>query len=124
MKACNACGKCCIKYSNGHLSASDQDIAIWESLRPDIAEFIRDGKIWFSPQTGELIERCPWLFKDAGSNRYLCKIYADRPEDCRVYPASISDMVKDECEMLEASDLKSVKQAQVTLERIMLEDQS
>ena len=123
MKACNACGKCCIKYSNGQLSASEQDIAIWQSLRPDIADFIRDGKIWFSPDTGELIERCPWLIKDSESSRYLCEIYLDRPEDCRVYPSSISDMINDECEMLEPNDLINIKQAQLRLEAIMLENQ-
>ena len=122
MKACNACGKCCVKYSNGQLSASEQDVSIWESLRPDIANFVRDGNIWFSPESGELIERCPWLIKDTASGRYLCEIYADRPEDCRVYPSNISDMVKDECEMLEAHDLNDLKQAKIQLERIMSED--
>lgn len=123
MKACNACGKCCIKYGNGQLSASVEDIAIWESLRPDIADFVRDGKIWYSPDTGDLIELCPWLTKEEESNRYLCKIYFDRPEDCRVYPLSVNDMIKDECEMLEQSDLNNMKQAQVTLKRFMVEHQ-
>ncbi len=117
MRACNACGKCCIKYGNGQLSASDEDIALWEALRPDIAEHIRDGKIWFDPQTGKLIERCPWLIKEPNSTRYLCKIYLDRPEDCRIYPASVSDMVKDDCEMLEPNDFNDLKQAQEILER-------
>jgi len=116
MKACNACGKCCVKYSNGQLSASSEDIELWESLRPDIAEYVRDGKIWFDPQTGDLIELCPWLKKESGSKRFLCDIYFDRPEDCRVYPATVSDMLKDECEMLEPKDLQDLKYAQKVLE--------
>ncbi|MFT5259397.1 MAG: hypothetical protein ACI9J2_001879 [Saprospiraceae bacterium] len=53
MKACNSCGKCCIKYSNGDLSASDQDLESWESLRPEIYRYVRDGKIWMDPATGK-----------------------------------------------------------------------
>ncbi len=104
------------------MSASDEDLALWESLRPDIAEYIRDGKIWFSPNSGELIERCPWLKKDSNSSRYLCEIYLDRPEDCRVYPANVSDMVADECEMLEPVDHSDLRRAQAALEKIMVEE--
>lgn len=122
MKACNACGKCCVKYSNGQLSASREDIDLWESFRPDISEYVVDGQIWFEPSTQKLIELCPWLKKDPNSNRYLCDIYLDRPEDCRTYPATISDMLKDDCEMLEPSDLRNLKQAQETLNKIMAAD--
>lgn len=122
MKACNACGKCCVKYSNGRLSASAEDIALWDSFRPDISEFVVDGQIWFEPSTKELIELCPWLKKDPDSARYVCDIYLDRPEDCRAYPATVRDMVVDECEMLEPNDLKDLKQAQKTLNAMMASD--
>ena len=123
MKACNACGKCCVKYSNGQLSASEHDIQLWDSFRPDIAEFVSDdGLIWFDPSSKALIELCPWLKKDPDSARYLCDIYLDRPEDCRTYPATISDMINDDCEMLEAKDLLDLKQAQQTLNNIMAND--
>jgi Fe-S-cluster containining protein len=123
MKACNACGKCCVKYSNGQLSASEQDIQLWDSFRPDIAEFVNDdGLIWFDPSSQELIELCPWLKKEPDSARYLCDIYLDRPEDCRAYPATISDMIKDDCEMLEDKDLRDLKLAQQTLNDIMAND--
>lgn len=116
MKECNSCGKCCIKYGNGGLSASDADLDLWESLRPDIFEFARDGEIWMEPHTGQQIEFCPWLRKEPNQARYTCAIYFDRPEDCRVYPARIADMVKDECEMLEPKDLLNLKEAQITLD--------
>ena len=122
MKACNACGKCCVKYSNGRLSASAEDIALWDSFRPDISEFVIDGQIWFEPSSKELIELCPWLKKDPDSARYVCDIYLDRPEDCRAYPATVRDMVADECEMLEPNDLKDLKQAQKTLNAMMASD--
>jgi Fe-S-cluster containining protein len=122
MKACNACGKCCVKYSHGQLSASPQDIELWASFRPDISAFVQAGEIWIDPNSEELIELCPWLKKDPDSARFLCDIYLDRPEDCRAYPATIADMIKDDCEMLEAKDMRDLKQAQKTLNDIMAND--
>lgn len=63
--------------------------------------------------------RCPWLRKLPGKDTYICRIYFDRPDDCRYYPVSIDDMVRDECEMLEARDLANPKQAQKTLDILM-----
>ena len=111
MKACNSCGKCCIKYSNGGLSASEQDLALWESLRPEIYRYVRDGKIWMDPHTGEQIELCPWLRREPDQLQFSCAIYFDRPEDCRVYPATVKDMINDECEMLEPQDLTDLSRA-------------
>ncbi len=110
---------CCIKYSNGDLSASAEEIAVWDLLRPDISRYVRDGKIWMDPETGKQIELCPWLRKEPDKVRYTCDIYYDRPEDCRVYPANIEDMINDECEMLEERDLANSKLAQKELEQIM-----
>jgi len=119
MKECNSCGKCCIKYSNGQLSASEEEVKYWEVFKPEIAEYVRNGELWLSPETGKLIERCPWLKKAPNSNVYTCDIYYDRPDDCRFYPTTIAEMVKDECEMLESYDFVNVKQAQIRLDRIM-----
>ena len=116
MKDCNSCGKCCIKYSNGGLSASDADLELWESLRPEIYRYVRDGKIWMEPDSGQQIKLCPWLRKEPDQVQFTCAIYFDRPEDCRVYPARIQDMIADECEMLEPKDLANVRQAQELLE--------
>lgn len=116
MKACNSCGKCCIKYSNGDLSASNDDLELWENLRPDIYSYVRDGKIWMDPETGKQIELCPWLRRDPTQIQFSCAIYFDRPEDCRIYPARVNDMVNDECEMLEPKDLANLKLAQQELE--------
>ena len=123
MKPCNACGKCCIKYGNGQLSASDQDLSVWNSMRPDIAAHTKKGSIWFDPDTGEQLEVCPWLRPVEGSSAYHCDIYYDRPEDCRVYPATVSDMIKDDCEMLESNDLKNLMNAEVKLSLIHIAEE-
>ena len=119
MKECNQCGKCCINYSNGGLSASTSEIESWENSRPDIAKYVNEGKIWIDPDTGKRLELCPWLKKLPNENKYICDIYYDRPDDCKYYPVSIEDMIKDECEMLEKRDLENPKQAQGILDNLM-----
>ena len=119
MKACNQCGKCCINYSNGGLSASASEIEAWEDKRPDIMRYVSEGKIWMDPGTGEQLTRCPWLRKESNQEKYSCDIYEDRPGDCRYYPVTIEDMITDECEMLEAHDLAKPKLAQKRLNKLM-----
>lgn len=120
MRECNQCGKCCINYGGGgRLSASPEEIDGWETTRPDIARYVRDGKIWVSPETGELLDRCPWLEQIPGQPKYTCGIYHDRPGDCRYYPVDIEQMVKDDCEMLQPYDLRNPRQAQRDLDFLM-----
>ncbi len=119
MKDCNQCGKCCTLYGGNGLSVSDEEIAWWEDHRPDIAEYVRGGEIWFSPATGKQMLRCPWLRKLPNQNKYTCEIYYDRPEECMQYPVTIEEMIRDGCEMLEPRDLERPKQAQKTLDLLM-----
>ena len=119
MKDCNQCGKCCIKYSNGGLSAEADEIDHWHDSRPDIARYVSKGKIWSDPDTGKQLTLCPWLRKAPDQNIYTWDIYFDRPEDCKYYPVTIDQMVVDECEMLEAKDLLNPKKAQITLNVLM-----
>jgi len=92
---------------------------LWASFRPDIEAYVQDQQIWFDPKSKLLLDRCPWLKVDPASpGRYLCEVYFDRPEDCRAYPMTINDMLKDECEMLETSDLKNLKQAEIDLKKL------
>ncbi len=118
MKQCNQCGKCCIKYSHGGLSVSEEEIKLWDTFKPDIYHYVSDRKIWFDPESGEQLIRCPWLRKQA-NNIYTCDIYFDRPDDCKYYPVTIEQMINDECEMLEQRDLKNPQQSQKTLDKIM-----
>jgi Fe-S-cluster containining protein len=119
VKDCNQCGKCCINYSDGGLSASRSEIDWWETYRPEIFRYVRDGKIWISPVTGKQLLVCPWLEKTPDQKKYICGIYFDRPDDCKHYPVTIDQMVQDECEMLEARDLVNPKQGQKTLDNLM-----
>jgi len=104
MKACNQCGKCCIH---------------WETHRPDIFEYVRDGEIWVSPVTGKPLTKCPWLEKVPDREKYICGIYHDRPDDCKHYPVDIDQMIRDACEMLEPRDLANPNKAQQTLDLLM-----
>ena len=121
MKPCNHCGKCCINYSNGGLSASAADIEWWEVFRPDIYRYVSGGEIWMDPVTGQQLTRCPWL-GELSDGKYGCGIYNDRPEDCRLYPVLVEQMVKDECEMLERGDLDRLLATQQALDKIRLMD--
>ncbi len=134
MKDCNQCGKCCIKYADGGLVATQEEIDWWEEHRPDIYLYVNDGNIWMDPQSGEQLSYCPWLQIEAGDTvvnsdsekklKYVCGIYHDRPQDCRQYPSLIEEMIRDECEMLEAKDINNLKQAQKLLNTIMVDSRS
>ena len=124
MKECNQCGKCCIHYGDGGLSATAEEIASWEIFRPSIAEYVSDGKIWMDPTSGEQLTSCPWLevlptAPASASTKYGCRIYHDRPEECRHYPISIAEMVRDGCEMIELHALDAPAEAQTTLDKLM-----
>jgi Fe-S-cluster containining protein len=121
MKDCNQCGKCCINYANGGLSASTDEIDWWDTYRPDIAAYVKDGEIWIDPNTGEQLNSCPFLEKLPGQNKYSCQIYFDRPNDCKYYPVNIEQMVQDDCEMLERRDLVDLKKAQRNLDKLMID---
>ena len=121
MKECNSCGKCCEAYGSDGLSASAEDIEWWETHRPDIARFVQDGEIWIDPATGKNVSQCPWLRKSPDGKKFTCDIYADRPEDCRHYPVDTTQMIRDDCEMLEPRDLVDLKRAQKKLDEIMID---
>lgn len=119
MKECNQCGKCCKNYSDGGLSATASEIEFWEIFRPNIYRYVSEGNIWVDPDTGERFKCCPWLRQLPDQEKYVCDIYYDRPDDCKHYPVTIDQMLKDECEMLEAKDLGNPGQAQSILDKLM-----
>ena len=124
MKNCNQCGKCCIKYGDGDIAATQEEIDIWEIFNPEIFEYVKNNQIWFDPQTGANLTRCPFLDVEPNVDpsaqlKYTCSIYLDRPEDCRHYPSLIAEMIRDECEMIEVIDLGNHHKAQVKLDFLM-----
>ncbi len=124
MKDCNSCGKCCIKYSNGALSATSQEIELWEVFNPEIAEYVNQGEIWVEPKTKQLLTLCPFLKQETPESPYTCDIYLDRPDDCKYYPSNVQEMILDGCEMIEDNDLKDLKKAQARLGIIMTDSHS
>ena len=91
----------------------------WETHRPEIFSHVRNGKIWISPVTGKQMKGCPWLRKLPNQDKYICRIYFDRPEDCKHYPVTIDQMLKDDCDMLEIHDQANPDQAQEALDKLM-----
>lgn len=133
MQDCNSCGKCCIKYSNGALYAEAEEIAFWENVRPYIADKVNhlaaksQSNIWFNNQTQQPYQICPWLSVDekrstSDKKYYLCDIYYDRPNDCRLYPTTISEMINDQCEMIEVKDLTDLNKAQKEVDKLMADN--
>jgi Fe-S-cluster containining protein len=96
-----------------------QEVDVWILFSPDIAEYVAGGKIWMSPDTGAQLDHCPWLRTDHSNNLHTCDIYYDRPDDCRYYPVTVQQMIKDECEMLEKEDLDDPVKAQLRLDELM-----
>ncbi|PAJ75287.1 zinc/iron-chelating domain-containing protein [Pseudoalteromonas sp. NBT06-2] len=126
MKECNQCGKCCMKYGGADLSVTMEEIDMWELFQPHIFEYVKNGKVWFDPQTNKQLSTCPFLetmpkSKLSKQVKYTCGIYLDRPEDCRHYPISIAEMVRDECEMIESIDIENPKRAQTKLDILMVD---
>ncbi len=101
------------------MDVNEDEIAAWETYNPTVREYARNGKIWIHPTSGEPLQQCPWLEKAEGQSTYTCKIYTDRPNDCRHYPTTVSEMVRDECEMIEAHDITNLDRAQRELDRLM-----
>lgn len=118
MKECNACGKCCIKYGAQGLSLDQRDIALWEENAPELLDYTLDKELWFDPKTKQPVATCPWL-QPQENGQYHCAIYYNRPLDCRYYPSTVEEMIRDECEMIEVKDLKNPKKAQQDLQIIM-----
>jgi Fe-S-cluster containining protein len=124
MKACNQCGKCCIKYGGEDLSVTPQEIEQWELFNPEIFQYVKNNRVWHDPDSGEPLAVCPFLEVEqsktpSANTKYTCSIYLDRPEDCRHYPSLISEMIADGCEMIETVDLNNHKLAQRKLDTLM-----
>jgi Fe-S-cluster containining protein len=111
---CTNCGKCCTNPAYmGTLTATEQDVRRWRREgRQDILRFVevlgRAGKslpggdfadLWIDQETGMERERCPFVRKVRGQNRYLCTIYETRPQVCRDYvpwaPGNLCEVVTD-----------------------------
>jgi Fe-S-cluster containining protein len=114
MKACTQCGRCCTNSSfMGTLTASGADVQRWRKQRRyDILRWVSVigppsnpwGDLWIHPVRGDDRERCPFVRKIRGQDRYTCTIYDTRPDVCRSYPHHVDHMMSVNCEMLDEGD--------------------
>ena len=96
---CTQCGNCCQNLSDAFsTTVALEDIERWQSEdRWDILEWVEIydaageavfGDIWISPNTGDDVNRCPWLRKLPRQEKYKCRIHGTKPAHCRNYPKS------------------------------------
>lgn len=113
---CTNCGKCCTNPDfMANLTATREDVLRWRrEYRYDILRFcdvtklprggVIGGDLWIDSEAPEdrnpERERCPFVRKMPGTNRYLCRIYETRPQVCRDY-VPWSGQANDVCEVVE-----------------------
>ena len=91
--SCKHCGHCCLNLSDAYCnSVLDEDVDRWEMEgRYDILKFVDRSSfcndIWINQETGEELDRCPWL-KKLSNKQSICRIHHTKPAHCRNYPHS------------------------------------
>jgi len=94
---CLCCGHCCLNLVDAYRGCvSDADLALWRREgRSDILAWVDSidlgrGNVlhsaWVDPETGDDVDRCPWLAEAPEGGGYLCGIHDLKPEHCRNYP--------------------------------------
>ncbi len=97
---CKQCGNCCLNLSGAcSRDADEEDMTRWEEEgRVDILKYIYYYELWYSPRTGEELDRCPWLRKLPQKNKYICRIHDTKPTHCKQYPKSKKHALSTDCE--------------------------
>lgn len=94
---CRRCGHCCLTLVDAYQGCvSDADLERWRAEnRSDLLAGVQTldlgrGNLlhtaWHDPETGEEVERCPWLAELPEGAGYHCTIEAIKPDHCRDYP--------------------------------------
>ena len=94
---CRFCANCCLNLIDAYNGCvSDADLQRWRELgRSDLLDWVRTLDLghgnqlhtaWVEPDSGEDVERCPWLLYRLDRQGYLCGIEAVKPDHCRAYP--------------------------------------
>jgi Fe-S-cluster containining protein len=110
---CVQCGNCCRNLGDAFSTSVDMDeINHWRfEDRWDILNWVHifnfDGKeafgdIWFSPNTGNEVSRCPWLRKLPRQDKYKCRIHDTKPAHCGNYPKSKKHALTTGCKGFES----------------------
>ncbi len=96
--SCRRCGHCCLNLVDAYRGCvSDDDLERWRIAgRTDVLAWISTldlgrGNLlhlaWIDPETGEEVDRCPWLLDAGTDGGYGCGINDVKPQFCRDYPA-------------------------------------
>ncbi len=94
---CRCCGHCCLSLIDAYNGCvSDADLQRWRALgREDLKAWVKTLDLgpgnqlhlaWVNPETGEDVERCPWLLERLDRKGFLCAIEEVKPDHCRAYP--------------------------------------
>ena len=94
---CRCCGHCCLTLIDAYNGCvSDEDLERWRQLgRDDILAWVKTLDLgptnklhmaWVDPESGDDVERCPWLIDRLDQNGHLCGIEEIKPDHCRAYP--------------------------------------
>lgn len=105
---CHCCGHCCLTLVDAYNGCvSDADLRRWQQHdRTDLLSWTqtlilgpgnRLHMAWLDPETGEDVERCPWLLDRIEGSGHLCGIDAVKPDHCRSYPEHESHAVATGC---------------------------
>ena len=95
--ACRCCGHCCLNLIDAFNGCvSDADLERWRHLgRHDLLARVKTlalspGNLlhmaWIDPESGEDVDRCPWLLDRIDRQGYICCIDDIKPDHCRAYP--------------------------------------
>jgi len=94
---CRRCGRCCLTLVDAYNGcASDDDLRRWQQLgRDDLLAWVQTLELgpgnrlhtaWVDPESGDDVERCPWLLDSLDRRGHLCGIDAVKPDHCRNFP--------------------------------------
>ncbi len=94
---CRRCGHCCLNLVDAYQGcASDADLQRWQQHgRDDLLEWMETLELgpgnqlhmlWIDPETGDNVERCPWLLDTIDGSGHLCCIDTVKPDHCRNFP--------------------------------------
>ncbi|PLX89249.1 MAG: hypothetical protein C0618_01690 [Desulfuromonas sp.] len=94
---CRQCGHCCLNLKDAYSGCVDEsDLKRWiEAGRDDLLVWVetlrlsRDNilhRVWVDPETGDDVERCPWLLDRLDRRGFLCGIDEVKPGYCRAFP--------------------------------------
>jgi len=94
---CRCCGQCYLTLIDAYNGCvSDEDLERWRQLgRDDILAWVTTLDLgptnklhmaWVDPESGDDVERCPWLIDRLDQKGHLCSIEKVKPDHCRAYP--------------------------------------